>query len=473
MLNYDSISVQTKIRDKAQHKKMLLDIVNQATIYYGKRLLKTEIEGLIHYTKQLNYAVFKNSNRDAVVGTIAKNFIAQLRGQKRTSIDVHETMKKQIGLESKDKSDMLISDPSSSTCRQYSYSADDNALGDIMEIIPQNRIEGMHSNRIEGMHSNRIEGMHSNRIEGMHSNRIEGMHSNRIEGMSFPRPRNRSDTDTIDDNNVPNVVGTPNKVFSGSINKYPMIARQKVQNLYLLLDSKYRNLSTDVSTFSWVVSYSQNTVQGTVNTLSDQIHNIVFIQFDQFQIPYVPSADNVYKKVSLFIEEFSAMSILLNNGGRYHMMFDSEVKSNQIKLTPQYNDEGRFRFYTPINILDTLTIKFRSPFTNVSFLKDRFNISVTPINPTQSLLTFGEDHSVVDGELIYIENFSTLDPSADVQLINLVNREEGHFVTYISNTELRVNIGLSSITPDPSNIALCFVASRRLIVPIRMGYIVL
>ena len=154
------------------------------------------------------------------------------------------------------------------------------------------------------------------------------------------------------------------------------------------------------------------------------------------------------------------------------MLFTSEISGNQIELDPLANDDGKFRFHTPINFLDTITMSFQSPFSPVEFLKDRYNITITPLNPTQSLLTFSEDHRVADGELVHIEGFNTLNTNVDDKQIREINREQGYVVTFISNVELRIDYNLSTITPDPSNTPKCFIASRRLIIPIRMEYLV-
>jgi hypothetical protein len=153
------------------------------------------------------------------------------------------------------------------------------------------------------------------------------------------------------------------------------------------------------------------------------------------------------------------------------MIFDSEIQGNQIALTPLVNDEGRFRFHTPVNVLDTITIRFQSPFSPVEFLKDRFNISVTSHNPTQSILTFTEPHRVSDGELVHMEGFDTLNSEADFASINDINKEQGHIVTFIDNLILRIDVGMNTITPDATNIVDCFIASRRLIIPLRMEYL--
>ncbi len=260
--------------------------------------------------------------------------------------------------------------------------------------------------------------------------------------------------------------------FSSRQDKFPRIAKQRIQNVYLLLDSRYRNLSTDPSVFKWTVVNSSNTRQGSVNTTSDQIHNLINVQFDRCSIPYVETADNVYKKISVHIEEFTSMSVIMHSGNRYHMMFDSEIVTNQIRLTPLINDDGKFRFYTPINILDTITLTFADPFNRVEFEKDRANVTISSLNPTQSLLTFSEPHGVADGELVHLTGYSTLTPVDDAIQIAFINRERGHIVTNINNSVLRIDANLSTVTADVSNLTECFIASRRLIIPIRFEYLI-
>ena len=245
---------------------------------------------------------------------------------------------------------------------------------------------------------------------------------------------------------------------------------QPIQNIYLLLDSKYRNLSTDYSVYKWVVNNNSNTTQGSVNTLSSNIKNIINIQFCGIQIPYCPSADNIYKKISLFIEEFSSMSILAHPNIRYHMLFDTKIITNRIDLQPVSNDDGYFRFYKPLNILDSMTIIFRSPFSNITFLKDRYNVIITPGIITT--ITFSEPHNITDGELIHIEEYNTLSNNIDIVQINQINIDTGHIVTYVDNTNLSININTSTVTPDINNSPTVFVASRRILIPLRLEYLV-
>ena len=192
--------------------------------------------------------------------------------------------------------------------------------------------------------------------------------------------------------------------FNSVLHKYPNIAKQKIQTMYLLLDSKYRNLSTDDSTFKWTLTKSQNTTQGSVNSLADQIHNVISIQFEEFHIPTYTDTNN-YEKASLFIEEFRSTSVLLNNG-RYHMLFDVVQDGTLRKaLIPAIYNDGEFKFYTPINNLNTITITFRSPFYPMTFSPDR--VIVTGITKGATT-TFTTGYTIELNDYVYITDFKTL-----------------------------------------------------------------
>ena len=453
LMNYDSIKPSERMERKSIDKQFILNVVNKTTTYHGKKLLRNEIEGLVHYIKEIDFNLMKGNRPDAIIDKIAKNFTQQLNANKGTLIDTHEVMKRHIGAIAHDEAQSITN---STDCSPYSatYGIRDPSMIGISGAAGQNTSyrEYAPSDEIEGFGVKALNTEETNKPyteESVLKQLFLNKHAER--------------TQQLENSANP---------FSTLTDKYPRIAKQKIQNVYLLLDSKYRNLSTDNSVFKWTVLHSANTVQGTVNTLSDQIHNITNIQFDRFQIPYVASADNVYKKITLFIEEFSSMSVLTNLGRRYHMIFSSEISGNQIELTPLINDEGRFRFHTPVNILDTITINFNSPFSPVTFLQDRFDVVITSLNSTQSILTFTTPHQVADGELVHLEEFDTDNPTSDFVQINDINKEEGHIVTFINNLVLRIDVNLTTITPTAGHLTKCFIAARRLIIPIRMEYLV-
>jgi len=245
----------------------------------------------------------------------------------------------------------------------------------------------------------------------------------------------------------------------------------KTGHINLLLDSYYKNLSFDNSTFKWSILQSTSVQQGVVNIMNVDVKNIKSMQFYNFNIPYTASAHNVYNKISLYIEEFSPSAILINPNRGYHMLFDSSTTgSGSIHLTPPYVNNGIFKFRTPINVLDTITIRFQSPFSPVTFLPDRYDITISS-SGTDTVLTFSEEHKILDSELVHISKFNTSNANIDYAKIDEVNREIGHTVTYVDNVTLHIlNLDISSVTFDPTNIAICFVASRRLIIPLTLEY---
>lgn len=440
--NYDSKKTSERVERKSKDKEFILDVVNKTTEYTGKRLLANEIEGLIKYIQEVDYRLFANKPRKTIVDQLARNFTAQIRVTSGTMVDSHEMMKQQIG-----------------TIRTN----DGESLYQNLKYPQYNPVYGIKQDQVESYGNYGDKALNTEESEQSYLTNSITRQSTIPTQNKAQQPIYISQTPSILEN-----AGTP---YSSLTDKYPRIAKQPVQNVYLLLDSKYRDLTTDPSVYRWTVLHSANTTQGTVNTLSDQIHNITNIQFDRFNLPYVGSADNVYKKVSVFVEEFSSMSVLIHSG-RYHMIFDSEIIGNQIQLTPLVNDEGRFRFHTPVNVLNTLTLSFRSPFSRIEFLPDRYNVTITSLTSTQSILNFTQNHGVADGELVHLEGFTTDNPSVDFTQIALINREQGHIVTFINNTQLRIDIDLSTVTLNPNVLVDCFIATRRLIIPVRMEYLI-
>lgn len=422
MTSYDSEDITARVTKRSTDKVFILSVVNRATAYTGKRLLRSDIENLIAYIKEVDFNLVKHESQESIVDKVARNFAQQLRSRGGYTIDSHEVMKRHIGSVVVEDDDTVFTHEECPPFNPRVNPADINVIGMTEQFID----------------------------------------------VSDHRPS--SEEEDIRNRALYGVRGPSELLHEPE--KYPRIAKQPIQNMYLLLDSKYRNLSTDPSVFNWTVLHSANTVQGTVNTLADNIHNIVTVQFDNFQIPYVASADNVYRKITLSIDEFDTMSVLMNTGRRYHMLFGSEIVGNQIELTPNRNDDGRFRFYTPINILDTLTLRFQSPFTPVTFQQDRYVVSVSAVSAVLSTITFPVDHHVSDGELVYLEEYMTAAPSIDNVQISLVNSEGGHIVSFISNTVLGITINLTTLAPTTVTGVKCFIASRRLIIPLRFEYLV-
>ena len=422
----------------ASDQNFLRAVLNSATAHYGKALQQDEVDGLLqHVQSHVDYDQFRNDSRATIIEKVAKSFVLRLRRHDGKTIDVHEMLKRQIGT--------IPFDPRTS----------------VLEDVEETPFNAAYSNSAYSKSAQK-HGRNRNHKEGFaDEEKIYAIQAAKDDNSAWkppPTPKVLLDDAT--------------SLFSPAHDKYPRIAKQPQQDLHLMLDSKNRDLSTDWSTFRWGVMNGNSVTQGTVNTLADQVHNIIMMQFDKFFIPYVPTADNGYRRVSLFIREFANTGYMLYNKNSFHILFESENVLNKIDLKPQHNDRGRLRFYTPINVLDSITIQFYNPDQQVIFKPDRYNVVITALSPIASLLTFSENHEVTDGERVDISGFTTLAPAADAILIDQVNDKYGQVVTYLSNTTLSIPVNLTTATIDPSWVSKVFICSRRIFMPVRMTYLV-
>jgi hypothetical protein len=217
---------------------------------------------------------------------------------------------------------------------------------------------------------------------------------------------------------------------------------------YLILDSRYRSLSNDgINNISWNVINNEITSQGSVNYLGD-IVNIVAIRFYPFRIPYVDSAVKPYDRITLEITELSAQSYIAHENKRFHAIFDSTIGNRWIDLDPQNYNDGYFRFRIPVKKLDNITIRFGSPLEPITLDRDRVIAEITSYDTTTTFTTL-EDHKLEIGDLVYISNFTTYNPTTDSVLINNINQQYGVLVaTTPTTTTFTIEIDSSSIREE-------------------------
>ena len=209
-----------------------------------------------------------------------------------------------------------------------------------------------------------------------------------------------------------------------------------------------------------------------VTSVVHHMQNIIYMQFSKFDLPYSPEADNVYRKVSLAVEEAALTSVYAHEGRQYHGLFDTEVIGNRIRCMPDEVDDGKFRFAVPITNLRTLTVTFGGPLTRLTFQQDLFTVRITSNAVNSTYINFTTPHEVSDGEEVIITDFTTLSPIPDAAAITEINREFGHVVSVVSNLILEINADLSTATLDAAgSLCQCFITTRRLFLPVRFVYI--
>lgn len=396
----------------------------------GRDVKPSEVSGLLSYMKEQNYNSFRGIDHNTVRTFIAQSFAKRLNVHHSGgyTIDTHELMKRNIGrLKVTDQDDELDTVYNQEVCRP---NTDSNVNRKILT-----------------------------RSDNSDNTSIQ-------DGEGFD---NKS---TVTLKNMNTAVLNSLDVIQ---NKFKLLHTvNDVYSSYVLLDSRYRKIEgaigNPITEYKWEYTPTIYTTHGTANVIS-RIQDILYIQVQQFGIPYVAAADNVYKRVSMLIQEFSALAVIAHENRRYHLMFHTEVDGNRIDLIPPPIDEGRFRFSTPINKVDQLTISFGSPLTPIRFESDRYNITVIPINAIETQILFPVNHNINNGEIVILSGFTTAAPVTDEVHINSINNSEGHVVNVVNATTLSIVVDLTTITPAASTpVVECFITTRRVLIPIRMVY---
>lgn len=246
-----------------------------------------------------------------------------------------------------------------------------------------------------------------------------------------------------------------------------------VRDSNIIIDSRYRSLAnTNTNEIEFnIIQNIKTKVAGTGDTYAHgETRQIIEMQIYSFSIPYTSNADNYYKKITMSIKEMLPISFEAYEDSQFHFMFNATVSGNLIFLEPI---NSVFKFYKPVtHIGGSFTLRFGSPFAPVIFNKDR--LDTLSINYTTNPLeiTFAENHNLITGDLIYIEDFTTLNPAADLDIINDINRKDGHLCSRIDNVTISINIDGTAITsPDNSHISNVYFGSKRIFFPINFKYL--
>lgn len=233
---------------------------------------------------------------------------------------------------------------------------------------------------------------------------------------------NTTNKSTGQDNNLSKVNIMPNIESLLGIRTANDAARilnpnSRLRKNYLILDSRYRNISGQnsnlvnggIEKLSWVFNLSRYAINGSVNAVGT-IRDIVSMHIFPFRIPYTESGDNTYSRISLFIEEFGAQSFIAHEDRKFHFMLQSQVDGSFINLlTDQFND-GVFQFSKPITTIENITISFGSPISNIIFDRDRDictidYFSIAPLTKITTGSPILNEHNLSNGDRVYFSNF--------------------------------------------------------------------
>jgi hypothetical protein len=244
-----------------------------------------------------------------------------------------------------------------------------------------------------------------------------------------------------------------------------------MRDVNILIDSRYQNLSNqDRSKVSFnIVSETKNKSEGSGAIIaSTSLKDIVEIEVYPFSIPYFSDADNYYKKITMSILELSASSIDAYDDSQFHFIFDTEKRANLIYLNPI---NKVFKFHKPIAKLGELTLRFGSPLAPLTFEQDRLQTkSVSYANPM--VIEFNESHNLLSGDIIYFNDFETLDNARDLAIISEITTTKGHICSRIDSMRISINVdGTKVQLPDINRQFLIYLGSKRILIPMRLRFI--
>lgn len=240
----------------------------------------------------------------------------------------------------------------------------------------------------------------------------------------------------------------------------------------ILLDSRYQNISNSDKTqmqFT-IMNNSKLKVPGSgIITSLAPMRDILEIEIFPFSIPYSANADNYYHKITLSILELASISIDSYEDCQFHFMFTATNNKNLIDLVPV---NSIFKFYKPITNLNNLTLRFGTPLTPISFDSDRLFSTYIDYTTNPCMITFGQSHNLISGDLIYINDFTTLNPADDLNIINTFNDNNGHLCTRLSDTKISINVDATLVLFPDLNLSInIYFGSKRILLPLKIRYL--
>ena len=251
------------------------------------------------------------------------------------------------------------------------------------------------------------------------------------------------------------------------MNPYNMISHN-----YIYLDSRLRNIAgTDgITSFQWDEDNTGSINPGKFSYLG-KMRDIIEIKVLPFRIPYATdeSADNVFRSITIYFEEFANQSYIGRGNRRFHILCEVGVIASYIQLLPYQSNNGIFRFDKPITELSKLTVSFGAPINLINFDPDRSNCTFSIGLPT--IVTTTIIHNLSTGDSVTFINFTTLAPLIDAATIFLINNLNGLIVTVLTPTTFSIDIDTILITPNPSLSIVCIFESKTFKIPVEFKFI--
>ena len=446
-------------------KSMVHKIANKLSESVGRSLDHIELRALITHIKKLDGNRFRNMSEDEAVAEVAGRYLAFMGQRDFHVYDTHEIMKQYIGGGVQVSPDRFIL---KKECGTTSYTPSDQ--GSVQKEGHRNAYAMFpRVSSYEGMSVRKVKPGESYTNTDI-TQESASTATPATPATSLATPSTLSAISTVTKPpEVASIDEAYKPVLGDWVRKSNFIVPRK-KNVTILLDSRYRDRTTSDNVFRWVVVPKASNAPASV-AMPAEIENIVSIQFEEFHIPYIAEADNVYDKISVLISELSNSAVMAHEGRSYHMLFNTTNETNRIRCTPPDQSKGNFHFNHPISLIGSITMTFGAPLTLIPFLPDNYRVSVTSNGVGSTYITFPVDHNITEPNTIIFTDFTTNDPSGDAAAILEMNKNTGLSVAVIDNQTLEVGVDLSAATLKETETFVVFITSRRLLISMRFAYI--
>ncbi len=251
------------------------------------------------------------------------------------------------------------------------------------------------------------------------------------------------------------------------------ITASKTMGLYFdtVMRGTY-NDNTTITNFEFsLVSRSQisNGSNGFIQThvLPSQI---TYFKISPFTIPYTNTmrAMNFAKEITLTFNTLASNGIISNNQ-TFHFIFKYTIIDNAlVELTPvnQY-----YKFSPPLRHLDNLSLHMSDPVVPITFAMDRMPVSSLNYISADGRITFAQAHNLTTGDVIIVQGLTTLDDSANANVLAQINNPRGIVITVINPTIVSTGIDFTTIiTPDTNSKPIVLFYSKTFRFSMEIGY---
>lgn len=245
-----------------------------------------------------------------------------------------------------------------------------------------------------------------------------------------------------------------------------------MQHKSVIFDSRYRYESFDTFTqMKWDVTNNVSEEDG-ASSIIGSMRNIVMMRVYPIILPYSLATYPDSRVVSLELIELSAQSFVAHEKRRYHFTFNVTTNSNKVFLSPDNQNDGYYKFGSPVSKIDSITMVFGNPLQLISFDPDRAYYAMT-YGALTTLITTEIDHNLSTGDTVIFTNFTTSAPILDAETIAIINRPSGHYITFVAPNQFTIPINTFALAPVVGGTKfVVFYNSKRIFINIEFTYMI-